>query len=69
MYYDSTLYSTQTSTLKKIAEKEGATSKIAQVEATIFSVAGELVTSEREAYIIAIEHNRHMAKRKGGKVV
>jgi hypothetical protein len=61
--YDDTLYATQTSTLRKIADREGATSKIAQVTATVFSVAGELITSEREAYIIAIEFNR---RKKGG---
>ena len=69
MYYDRDLYATRTATLKKIAEKEGATSKIAQIQATVFSVAGEIITNERDAYIIAIEHTRHMKTKKGGKAV
>ncbi len=64
--YDDTLYATKTATLRKIAEAEGAIKKIEQVSAIVFSVAGELITSERDAYITAIEHNRRM-RQKGAK--
>lgn len=64
--YDVELYALHTKTLLQIAEREGATNKVAKATATIFSVAGELFTNERDAFIYAIEHNRRM-RQKGGK--
>lgn len=61
--YDEQLYALKTQTLRKIADAEGATAKIAQVKATIFSVAGELFYCEREALTVAIEYTR---RKKGG---
>jgi hypothetical protein len=64
--YDGELYALKTATLKKIAEQEGAISKIATATANVWSVAGELFTSEKEALTYAIEHNRR-TRQKGGK--
>lgn len=61
--YDEQLYALKTATLRKIAESEGATAKIGKATATIFSVAGELFTSERDALTYAIEYTR---RKKGG---
>lgn len=65
-FYDDALYSMRTDSLKKLAEAENALQKIAKVDATIYSVGGELIPDERTAYICAIELNRRSKQRKGG---